>query len=71
VLWPFIWIWATLYREDRGWGFADQRSSKEYIDRLEARIDQLATEVKQLQAAQPSSPTAAKQSNNQSTVGGE
>ncbi|MBV1960513.1 MAG: DUF3302 domain-containing protein [Immundisolibacteraceae bacterium] len=22
VLWPFLWIWATLYREDRGWGFA-------------------------------------------------
>lgn len=24
VLWPFLWIWATLYREDRGWGFADK-----------------------------------------------
>ena len=22
ILWPFLWIWATLYREDRGWGFA-------------------------------------------------
>lgn len=22
VLWPFLWIWATLYREDRGWGFS-------------------------------------------------
>ena len=21
VLWPFLWIWATLWREDRGWGF--------------------------------------------------
>ena len=21
VLWPFLWIWATLYRRDRGWGF--------------------------------------------------
>ena len=21
VLWPFLWIWAMLYREDRGWGF--------------------------------------------------
>ena len=20
VLWPFLWIWATLYRPDRGWG---------------------------------------------------
>ncbi len=21
VIWPFLWIWATLYRQDRGWGF--------------------------------------------------
>ncbi len=21
VLWPFLWIWATLYRPERGWGF--------------------------------------------------
>ncbi|MGH1373801.1 MAG: DUF3302 domain-containing protein [Cellvibrionaceae bacterium] len=26
VLWPFLWIWATLYREDRGWGFAHQQN---------------------------------------------
>ena len=19
VLWPFLWIWATIYRPDRGW----------------------------------------------------
>ena len=22
VLWPFLWIWATLYRPERGWGFS-------------------------------------------------
>ena len=21
ALWPFLWIWAMLYRPDRGWGF--------------------------------------------------
>ena len=21
AIWPFLWIWAMLYREDRGWGF--------------------------------------------------
>ncbi len=21
AIWPFLWIWATLYREDRRWGF--------------------------------------------------
>src|SRR6516165_2159116 len=22
VLWPFLWIWAMMYRPDRGWGFS-------------------------------------------------
>src|SRR6476469_4115903 len=22
VLWPFLWIWAMAYRQDRGWGFS-------------------------------------------------
>lgn len=22
ALWPFLWIWAMLYRPERGWGFA-------------------------------------------------
>lgn len=26
VLWPFLWIWATLYREDRGWGMESKQS---------------------------------------------
>jgi hypothetical protein len=21
AIWPFLWVWATLYREGRGWGF--------------------------------------------------
>ena len=28
LLWPFLWIWATLYREDRGWGFSNNNDSK-------------------------------------------
>ena len=31
VLWPFLWIWATLYREDRGWGFSDEASSGKHV----------------------------------------
>ena len=23
TLWPFLWIWATMYRPDRGWGMGD------------------------------------------------
>lgn len=43
VLWPFLWIWATLYREDRGWGFGTNNpdNNKQKIDMLEQRILQL------------------------------
>ena len=23
ILWPFLWIWATLYQPGRGWGFSE------------------------------------------------
>ena len=45
VLWPFLWIWATLYREDRGWGFSTQLRADE--DRLAA----LEREIAELKAA--------------------
>ncbi|KFC76994.1 DUF3302 domain-containing protein [Buttiauxella agrestis] len=36
VLWPFIWIWAMLYREDRGWGFRAKESDN--MAQLQARL---------------------------------
>ena len=45
VLWPFLWIWATLYREDRGWGFGRGKSGEtslhEQIADLQARVEAL------------------------------
>lgn len=55
VLWPFLWIWATLYREDRGWGFAQDgnpndesqapsseiQELKEQLQAIEQRLSQL------------------------------
>ncbi|MGB7256622.1 MAG: DUF3302 domain-containing protein [Pseudolabrys sp.] len=49
VIWPFLWIWATVYRPDRGWGFTGQGESavspgaalaqlEERIARLEQRL---------------------------------
>jgi len=39
LLWPFLWIWAMMYRPDRGWGFAhkpgEPASPKEAIAELE------------------------------------
>lgn len=37
AIWPFLWIWATLYREDRGWGFSDEKK-RELILEGEVKI---------------------------------
>lgn len=54
VLWPFLWIWATLYREDRGWGFSTQDSATptagpDPLPALEQRLAQLEQQMQQLQ----------------------
>src|SRR5262245_24926548 len=28
AIWPFLWIWATLYRPERGWGIAQSESAQ-------------------------------------------
>ncbi|WP_351087977.1 DUF3302 domain-containing protein [Shewanella sp. S1-49-MNA-CIBAN-0167] len=42
AIWPFLWIWATLYREDRGWGFSDSRT-RELV--LEGEVKELINHV--------------------------
>ncbi|PKF63624.1 hypothetical protein CW745_01905 [Psychromonas sp. psych-6C06] len=62
VLWPFLWIWATLYREDRGWGFnnpsqtstTDKSENEEKLQSLNERItlleEQLAQQLEKKEA---------------------
>lgn len=54
VIWPFLWIWATLYREDRGWGFRTSSKSDEEIASLKAEIEVVS---KRLQALEKSTET--------------
>jgi hypothetical protein len=46
LLWPFLWIWAMMYRPDRGWGFAhkpgEPTSPKEAVAELEELRHRLA-----------------------------
>ena len=42
ALWPFLWIWAMLYREDRGWGIDNSGANDTIGDRLEAIEARLA-----------------------------
>ncbi|QQX81216.1 DUF3302 domain-containing protein [Shewanella sp. KX20019] len=46
AIWPFLWIWATLYREDRGWGF-NQVVEKELL--LESEVKSLIETVRKLE----------------------
>ena len=43
AIWPFLWIWAMLYREDRGWGMdTSDGDEKLFLGRLEAIESRLA-----------------------------
>jgi hypothetical protein len=37
TIWPFLWIWAMLYKPERGWGF-DQTKIEERVAEVEARL---------------------------------
>ncbi|MGL4316741.1 MAG: DUF3302 domain-containing protein [Pseudomonas sp.] len=58
VLWPFLWIWAMLYREDRGWGFSDGQSPQVHVAHLEQQVGELQQRVAQLEAAAAPEPVA-------------
>ncbi len=42
AIWPFLWIWATLYRPGRGYGFTAEGKAGELDGRLEAIEARLA-----------------------------
>ena len=50
VIWPFLWIWATLYREDRGWGFANGEGSGE-VGELKSQIAALTDRIEALEGS--------------------
>ena len=51
AIWPFLWIWATLYRPDRGWGMASQTEGHQQRAELEKRIALLEAALKNSQQA--------------------
>lgn len=46
AIWPLLWIWATLYRPERGWGMSEKA---EPLTDLQARIALLEAELQRLQ----------------------
>lgn len=52
VLWPLLWIWSMLYREDRGWGFTtvdgEPESPTELVQELRDQLAELRHEIDDL-----------------------
>lgn len=58
VLWPFLWIWATLYREDRGWGFEGQNQAKQGNNsETEQQLAELKQRIELLEEKLQANPT--------------
>ena len=45
AIWPFLWIWAMLYRPDRGWGFKQAQSDSDAsnADKFETLLKRIET----------------------------
>ena len=47
AIWPFLWIWAMLYHEDRGWGMDtsgdDDTLLRDRLEAIESRLAELET----------------------------
>ena len=57
AIWPFLFIWATLYREDRGWSIRqDGKLSAEA--EANAEIARLHARIAELEAQTPEKETA-------------
>lgn len=56
AIWPFLWIWATLWRNERGWGFhkleEEQHDLHHRLEKLIDQVDELKNEVSYLKGKQ-------------------
>ena len=54
ALWPLLWIWATLWREDRGWGMRhiadEQQALHQRLETVVQQLEQVQREVDVLKA---------------------
>ncbi len=46
VIWPFLWIWATLYRPERGWGMQNHDSSVMQLQQRIAGLEKQLADIK-------------------------
>ncbi|MGT8857917.1 DUF3302 domain-containing protein [Enterobacter sp. 186315] len=53
AIWPFLWIWATLYREDRGWGMQNHITTPGEVPGMDALSRRVAELEQKLAAVTP------------------
>lgn len=56
ILWPFLWIWATLYQPERGWGMQEGREVIHNEDELILLKKRIASIESRLSMQSCSSP---------------
>ena len=56
AIWPFLWIWATIYRPDRGWGIKQpevaQRADETLLNELNEKLAEQARRLEILEQKQ-------------------
>jgi len=57
ILWPFLWIWSTLYREDRGWGFSNDKTEDNPLSIVDNRLVELTARIDALELSAAQSIT--------------
>ncbi|PSW18033.1 DUF3302 domain-containing protein [Photobacterium sanctipauli] len=74
ALWPFLWIWATLWREDRGWGFTkiqnEQNELHHEVLKLSEQVERLTEKVAELEVSNAQGQPMPKQGPNEDTSQG-
>lgn len=59
AIWPFLWIWATLYREDRGWGFQQEvRKAEHDLVDVQSELAALTQRLDRLELGPDPSPNS-------------
>jgi Protein of unknown function (DUF3302) len=59
ALWPFLWIWAMLYRPERGWGFAHgEADASSKLEELHRRMQELELRMKRAELGAAPEPPA-------------
>ena len=52
AIWPFLWIWAMMYREDRGWGMDTSNAGAGADDSLGERLEAIETRLANLESVE-------------------